>query len=142
MSDGVERFGGWAAFALALLIALLVATRSAPPATISRAARGGDANAERFGLSLATRQALFRSIADNDMRWRGFALASFPKDEWGQADHWTDHMSAHVRKLAQTQRLSVTQVLLAYDEGLHAGWRSSAKKPLRATWPPLTKHTR
>src|SRR5689334_19958475 len=94
-----DRVASWLPLSLAVVAALLIATSSAPPAVLSRAERGPAG--ERFGLPLMVRQALFKDIADNDARWRGIALAAFPGDEWAQADHWTDHMAAHVRELAK-----------------------------------------
>ncbi len=129
----------WALPIAALAIAIAIASSATPPRPLSRAfAEDG----RRFELTLAERRAIFRELANNDARWRNFATSNFPGDTWAQADHWTDHMSQHVRQVARRRELSVAQVLLVYDEGLHAGWRATSGKALPATWPPLTTRKR
>jgi len=127
----------WLAPCAALVLAIAIPNCATEPAPLSRiAAEEGT----RFGVSLAQRRAFFKDIAQNDSRWRAIAERTFPNDVWAQADHWTDHMSQHVRAMATTYDVSIVQILLAYDEGLHESWRGPGNKLMRGTWPPLTKH--
>jgi len=105
-------------------------------------ARSVSADGVRFGLAPPQRRAFFDEIAEQDANWRAIAEQHFPGNRWAQADHWTDHMSQHVRWMAGTHRISIVPILLAYDEGLHAGWRGPGGQRLRTTWPPLTERKR
>lgn len=118
--------------ALAFAVSRPLSAKAPPPLT-----REVDADGTRFGLSLARRRALFTELTREDAYWKKIALGAFPDDLWAQADHWTDHMSQRARWMARERGLSITQILLAYDEGLHAGWRGSAGQRLRAGFPPL-----
>lgn len=122
---------------MALAIAIAIPNCATEPTPLSRIA---SEDGTRFGVSLAQRRAFFKDIAQNDARWRAIAERTFPGDVWAQADHWTDHMSQHVRAMSGTYDVSIVPILLAYDEGLHESWRGPGNKLMRATWPPLTKH--
>jgi|JI10StandDraft_1071094.scaffolds.fasta_scaffold1047763_1 hypothetical protein len=120
-------------------VAIAIPSCATEPAPLSRIE---DRDGLRFGVSKGKRRTFFRDIATNDARWRGYGEKTFPGDVWAQADHWTDHMSQHVRYLAGKYDVSIVAILLAYDEGLHDGWRGPGNKALRTTWPPLTKRRR
>lgn len=124
---------------LALAFAVSRPLSAVAPAPLTREVA---ADGTRFGLSLARRRALFTELTREDGYWKKIAQRAFPDDLWAQADHWTDHMSQRARWMARERGLSITHILLAYDEGLHAGWRGSAGQRLRASFPPLATRGR
>ena len=111
-------------------------TAEAPP----RIDRG--AGEPRFGFERARRRAFFDEIARQDERWRAIAERAFPGDAWAQADHWSDHLAAHVRKMARRDGVSLVPILLSLDEGIHEDWRGPNGEPLRVSWPPLSERRR
>ena len=121
-----------------LVVAVWIPLAAEAPAPLDRSPD----NAQRFGVTQVRRRAFFNEIARNDARWRSIAAQSFPDDRWAQADHWSDHLSAHVRVMASRQHASLVSILLSFDEGLHKHWRGPGGKPLAATWPPLGEHRR
>ena len=129
----------WLAPLAALVMAIAIPNCAQRPPPVSRITAP---DGTRFGVTLAQRRTYFSQIAQNDSRWRAIAESTFPGDVWAQADHWSDHMSQFVRMMAVRLDVSVVSILLAYDEGLHEGWRGPGNKALRTSWPPLTKHQR
>ena len=129
----------WILPALARMIALALPNLAERPAPL---AREHEVDGQRYGLALTQRRAFWKDIAANDQRWRRIAQANFPNDPWAQADHWSDLMAQHVRHQAARFGVSVVQILLAYDEGLHLGWKGPGGKALRTQWPPLSTRPR
>lgn len=128
------RWLAWALPVLALGLAVSGPLSAEAPAPLSRDTA---ADGTRFGLRLEARRALFDELVREDAHWKAIAARAFPDDPWAQADHWTDHMSLRARWMAREHGVSITRILLAYDEGIHAGWRGSAGQRLRAAFPPL-----
>lgn len=138
--DDARRSGGlWLVPTVALAIAVALPNLAEAPAPL---AREHEVDGQRYGLALTQRRAFWKDLAANDQRWRRAAQAAFPDDPWAQADHWTDLMAQYVRQQAARFDVSVVQVLLAYDEGLHLGWKGPGGKPLRTQWPPLSTRPR
>lgn len=124
----------WAAPLTALAFAISRPLSAQAPAPLSRVEAVDGA---RFGLGLERRRALFDELVREDAHWKKIATRAFPSDPWAQADHWTDHMSQRARWMTIHRGVSITQLLLVYDEGIHAGWRGASGQRLRATFPPL-----
>lgn len=126
--------GWWLGPAVAALAAIVIARSGERPDGLTREPGPDGA---RFGLSLEERRGLFSELVSRDPHWRWRARVRFPDDVWAQADHWTDQMAQHVRAVARERRLSVAQILLSYDEGLHRQWQGPGGRRLPADWPPL-----
>jgi hypothetical protein len=118
---------------LAVVLGLAVHLRRLPPPPpLDVRTSAGD---ERFGLDLASRQAIYADIAGHHSAWQ--ALAARFADAWSQHDDYHVHLSRHVLAVASARKLPVEAVFLIYDEGLRRHWTDAAGRTLPATWVPL-----
>lgn len=93
----------------------------------------------RFGLPDATRKAIFVELAaaeiadrDHDVKantWKGHA--------WSQEDDRGYRERALARALATRYGVTLSQIYLAFEEGIHERWPGPDGKPLTPTVPPL-----
>ncbi len=106
----------------------------APPPRTIPADGPGDA---RFGLTLATRQEIFREFALAEPSQRAAGLSSFPTERWSAEDHRGSFERGAARNLATRHSVSLTQIYLVLDEGIREKWPGPDGKPLDATTIPL-----
>lgn len=132
--DVPRRMQRWALLlpltAIALLAVQLRRVPAPPPLDVRTSATD-----VRFGLDLATRQAIYADIAGHHGEWQ--ALAARFADAWSQHDDYHVHLSRHVLAVAAVRRLPIEAVFLIYDEGLRRHWRDVTGRTLPASWVPL-----
>lgn len=94
---------------------------------------------EPTGLPLEIRRKIFAEMAAAEIadRERDKRLNTWKGHLWSQEDDrgWRERVLA--RAIAQRHRVSLTQVFLAFEEGIRAKWPSPEGQPLPATVPPL-----
>lgn len=106
---------------------------SAPaPGALSR-----DETEPRFGVPRPERERIWRDISANDGDWRRAGREAFPDHPWSQHDHYAAFLLKHMAMLAARTGLSISQVALIFDEGVHSRWPAPNGKPVDATWVPL-----
>lgn len=99
---------------------------------------GSDGDAQRWGLSLETRQTMFREVAALDPEWRKKAASRFG-ELWRREDDRAASERDHVRGMAGRYHVSVTVAYLVVDEGIRLKWTVLGGAPLSASVVPLQK---
>jgi hypothetical protein len=97
---------------------------------------GQDGDAQRFGLSLEKRKAMFADVAGHDVEWRTKAASRF-SEAWRREDDRAAMERDHVRSMAGRHRVNVSIVYLVVDEGLRLKWTGPNGVPLNAAVVPL-----
>jgi hypothetical protein len=93
----------------------------------------------RFGLDEKTRREIFDELAAGEVaeRHRQVAINNFNGHKWSQEDDHGRVQRDQVRAMAYRRGLSLTQVYLVLDEGIHKKWLAPNGQPLSATVPPI-----
>lgn len=129
------------------LVALVVVTTQAVRPILSepgparvRAEGPGD---QRFELPEKDRRAIFAELAAAELaeRKRHVDGNTWQGHPWSREDDrgWQEHTL--VRSLASRHGVSMSQIYLVLDEGIHAKWPGPDGKPLPATAEPLNMRT-
>lgn len=94
---------------------------------------------EPTGLPIEIRRKMFAELAAAEIadRERDKKLNTWKGHLWSQEDDrgWRERVLA--RSIAQRYHVSLTQVFLAFEEGIRAKWPGPDGQPLPATVPPL-----
>ena len=90
-----------------------------------------------FGVPRPERERIWRDISGHDGEWRRAGREAFPRHPWSQHDHYAAFLLQHMTMLAARKGLSISQVALIFDEGVHNQWPAPNGKPVDATWVPL-----
>jgi hypothetical protein len=117
--------------ALLFVTRLMWTARPPPPLEM-----GHDGDAVRWGLSLDTRQTMFREIAAADPGWRKEAAGRFPQ-AWRREDDRAAMERDYVRSMAGRYHVNLTVAYLVVDEGIRLKWTVPNGAPLSASVVPL-----
>lgn len=141
---------GWIARILVTVIAVSVLVQrtrmaTAPLIGVRRPAAIATADIEgyRFRIPDETRHAIFDEIAAAELAERDRAIKAntWNGHQWSREDDRGYYERIAVRSAAAKHKVSIAQVYLVLDEGIHDHWPAPNGEPLPATTPPLSLRT-
>lgn len=81
-------------------------------------------------------QRAYRALASEEAFMRRGAAKAFPADPWSQDDDFHNRELQRLRALAGAERVSVSSMLRAVDDGARERWPRPGTEPLVQTVPP------
>jgi len=96
-----------------------------------------DKPGERFGIKDQVRRDIFAEYAAADPQHRLNGKTSFPTETWSAEDHRAAFERQLSASLASKYNLTLTQVYLVLDEGIHEQWPGPDGKPISPFTVPL-----
>lgn len=99
-----------------------------------------DVEGYRFRLPEHTRRAIFDDLAAAEVaeRERAIKANTWNGHAWSREDDRGHYERVAARAAAQKHKVSLPQVYLVLDEGIHEHWLAPNGSPLPATTPPLS----
>jgi hypothetical protein len=98
-----------------------------------------DVGTTRWGVPIETRRQIFAEFAAAEPTSRAEGTKAFPGAAlaWSAEDHRGAYERNKARDLASKYRLSLSQIYLCLDEGIHERWPGPDGKPLDPHTVPL-----